>query len=583
MNKMTNLQAMSGARQQPDPDTMSSSLNSAVSAPLWRSFDSYTYAKRSHWTAFEGNDVELFGCSMDPGAEQLKVYQDLLVLTFIKENIPPGSRILDVGGGKSRILNHLARRYECWNIDKLEGVGNGPTEIEDPPYRLVRDYMGNFSSELRNNYFDLVFSISALEHVPQHDSGLFDRIIHDINRVLKPGGLSLHLFDIIIRPNGFWTNKFTQHIFDTVETINKHVLPEVLRQDPDLYVMGETAYDRTWFHTTRKPYAEHGMPSSLNILWRKKDTYRVEGSFSRALGRLDTSAQEESRESFFVVTPTLNVVATIDRTVYSVVTQRGGFPIRYHVQDGGSTDGTIEKLRQWAQLLKGGAYPNVQFSWASGLDGGMYAAIANAFDSLTIDAHDFMAWINGDDVLMPDACASVFAVCAGRSEIQWLGGSVRVIDENDCLLAEHDIAAPTEIIRAGLCDGRHWTHLQQEGMFFKKCLWFRAKHALRDYRLAGDWSLWREFAHHAEYHQLDQPLGAFRKRAGQLSAVRHNEYQAEIEAAIPLAERREVFEKLYARRLDMHCSVVQLDGVRGPIVERRSSAPHFEGMMRRLT
>lgn len=232
-------------------------------------FDRFTYARKPHLRLFKGLDVKLFGMPRNPEQEQLKVYQDLFVLRFIEDNIPPGSRILDVGGGKSRILEHLSGDYECWNIDKLEGLGNGPKEIDNLSYRLVRDYMGNFNTDLEDDYFDLVFSISALEHVPQDDEGWFECIVEDIERVMKPGAFSLHLFDVILKPDFYWTNKFTDYIFENINTINKPVTPDEMRADPEFFAMSEQAYNRTWLHTTKRPYAQHGKPSSLNILWRK--------------------------------------------------------------------------------------------------------------------------------------------------------------------------------------------------------------------------------------------------------------------------------------------------------------------------
>lgn len=602
-------------------------------------FNRYTYARRSHWKFFEGVDVDLFGNKIDLDQVQLKYYQDLLMLRFIRDNIPPGSRILDVGGGISRILSHLATTYECWNIDKLEGVGNGPRAIKDPPYRLVRDYMGNFNPELPDGHFDLVFSISALEHVPQHDSTIFNNIINDIDRVLKPGGLSLHLFDIVLKAQSFWTNKFTQHIFDNVDTINQAVTPEDMRQDPDFYAMSEEAYNKTWLHTTGVPYTEHGSASSLNILWKKSagavceaDSLKeelnkpafvnarglqpqaqrggeqsglsVESECSKSqrpcrgrddeLNQRSLNAREaaltaavDRQPTFFVVTPCLNAAATIDRTIESVVGQSGAFRIRYHVQDGGSTDGTIDKLRQWERRLASPDTPvkclGVEFTWASAQDNGMYEALAAGLDSLPARADDILTWINGDDVITPGALATVAGVRAAHPAIQWLGGTVRVIDDGNCVVEERDTPLPTEVIREGLCDGYHWLHLQQEGMFFTKSLWFKSKHALRGFRLAGDWSLWREFARHAEYHQVCRPLGAFRARAGQLSVARFPEYEAEIEAALPMEKRRIGFDGLYAQRQTLCCVVIDpaLATTKQDVV-RQNAEVFFELVMKRI-
>src|ERR1700730_3330723 len=47
---------------------------------------------------------------------------------------------------------------------------------------------------------------------------------------------------------------------------------------------------------------------------------------------------------FGIVTPVLNGEKFLDQTVLSVVSQAGPFTIRYHVQDGGSKDGTLQIL-----------------------------------------------------------------------------------------------------------------------------------------------------------------------------------------------------------------------------------------------
>lgn len=533
-------------------------------------FQSVTFARRSHWRLFEGLDIELFGAKMDMDAHQLKVYQDLLVFQFIREYIPPGSRILDVGGGISRILNYFSKTHECWNIDKLEGLGNGPKDMGKVDYRLVRDYMGNFNSELPDNYFDFVFSISALEHVPQDDPTLFDKIIDDIDRVLKPGGYSLHLFDVIFKRNGFWTNKIIYRIFERVNTINNFIPPEEIRDDPDLYCMSEDAYNKTWFHATQKPYLEHGRPSNLSILWKKA---LPSGSKQLLVEKKMPVSQSKKHNSFrfYVVTPILNVRKTIDQTIESVVSQAGDFSIHYHIQDGGSTDGTLERLKYWESSLSNPGElvncRNVTFTWSSQPDQGMYDAVTTGFDRMFIGPDNFMTWINGDDLLMPDALSAIQKISSTHPEIQWIGGPTYVIDDNGPIL-QRDNPAPTEIIREGLCDGRHWHHLQQEGMFFKKSLWFRGKHALQGFRLAGDWNLWRVFAHHAMYYQYSEALGAFRRRKNQMSIDRIADYQKEIDSQLPNDIRYQAFCRLY-RDKTICGNMICLDRVSGkPILKK---------------
>jgi hypothetical protein len=61
-------------------------------------FDKFLYAQRWHWDILRSYATELYSSPIDPDQCDLKKYQDLLVLAFIRRNIPKGSRILDVGG-----------------------------------------------------------------------------------------------------------------------------------------------------------------------------------------------------------------------------------------------------------------------------------------------------------------------------------------------------------------------------------------------------------------------------------------------------------------------------------------------------
>ncbi len=234
-------------------------------------FDQFTYSKRSHFRKFLelGYDEELFGKPIDLNDCDLKVYQDLFMFAFIKSNLKEGSALLDIGGGESRILKYFSDIHECWNIDKLEGVGNGPTEIDTTGSRIVYDYIGNFSDELPADYFDLVFSISTLEHVPQNAPDTYKNILDDINRVLKPGGFSAHCIDVVCKEDYVWSNEIMPFFFRNTEMKNKFIPLLDLLSDPDLYVMPEHYYNRTWKFTTGKSYEDFGRPVSYNFLWRK--------------------------------------------------------------------------------------------------------------------------------------------------------------------------------------------------------------------------------------------------------------------------------------------------------------------------
>ena len=261
------------------------------------------------------------------------------------------------------------------------------------------------------------------------------------------------------------------------------------------------------------------------------------------MGRMQTE--------LFITTPCLNAVRTIDQTIQSVVSQAGPVRLRYHVQDGGSSDGTWERILWWQDMLAGGGWPlacsDLQFTCHQAPDGGLYDAIVSGFAALEPGENAFLAWINADDIYLPGSFA--FIAAADRQfppeAMVWIGGSVSVIRE-DVVVASHDRELPTAVIRAGLCDHAHWHFVQQEGSFFRGWLWDRVvpHETIRPMKLAGDWNLWRLMAGYAELVQAGRPLASFRVRPDQLSATQAEAYRAEINAILPEALRRQAFEEI---------------------------------------
>ncbi len=254
-------------------------------------------------------------------------------------------------------------------------------------------------------------------------------------------------------------------------------------------------------------------------------------------------------KTIFILTPCLNAVNTIDQTILSVISQAGDFNICYHVQDGGSTDGTLDKLKQWSEILsKDNPYiacQEIKFSWTCQQDHGLYDALGKGFNQMAIGHMDFMTWLNSDDLLLPDALASIADISEQLPAIEWVGTPQYVIDNQDNLTLYRLAPTPVELIREGICDNKHWYMLQQEGTFFKRSLWFKARHALEKLQLAGDWNLWRIMARYGDYYHFAEPLGAFRKREGQLSVIQNDKYMDEINSIISLQERKARFKKFY--------------------------------------
>jgi glycosyltransferase involved in cell wall biosynthesis len=226
--------------------------------------------------------------------------------------------------------------------------------------------------------------------------------------------------------------------------------------------------------------------------------------------------------TFLIVTPSFNSAAWIDETISSVVSQSGGFRIRYHVQDGGSTDGTLVRLEQWNSLLASRGFPvlcaGVTFSFDSEKDNGMYDAINRAFDHIQSAGPGYMTYINADDRLLSGSLQ--FAATAfGSTEIAWVGGRPCEMNERGEMMRIHETQVyPGPSLRAGLHDGRVLPFVMQEGTFWRAEIWNKTGGFRTFLKQAGDWDLWRRFSVETPYITTDVVLAAHRRSQAQLTA-----------------------------------------------------------------
>jgi glycosyltransferase involved in cell wall biosynthesis len=241
---------------------------------------------------------------------------------------------------------------------------------------------------------------------------------------------------------------------------------------------------------------------------------------------------------FNIVTPVLNGEKFLDQTILSVVSQAGPFTIRYHIQDGGSKDATLKLLAAWKSRLAR-EFPvfceGIEFSFASAPDRGLYDAVNRGFAAC--GDSDAMAWINADDRLEPGAFAAVQEIFRGFPDIEWVTGRPTVIAESGAMLDISPIIPfPRKAIAAGIFDGRFARFfIEQEATFWRPRLWQKTGGTDPNFRLAGDFDLWRRFARQTDLVIVDAILGCFRVRAGQLS-TNMARYHAEIDASLSPAE-----------------------------------------------
>lgn len=125
----------------------------------------------------------------------MKSMQDLWLLGKLYEK--KDKRIAEIGGAFCRALR-LLDGNERWNIEKHQGVGRNTKDkklYRPPGVKVVDLYLGDFGDQLPDGYFDYVYSISVIEHIPLANMKDF---FADHARVLKPGGRGLHAIDFYL-------------------------------------------------------------------------------------------------------------------------------------------------------------------------------------------------------------------------------------------------------------------------------------------------------------------------------------------------------------------------------------------------
>jgi glycosyltransferase involved in cell wall biosynthesis len=177
-----------------------------------------------------------------------------------------------------------------------------------------------------------------------------------------------------------------------------------------------------------------------------------------------------------IVTPSFNQARYLPAAIESVLAQTYA-NIQYWVIDGGSTDGSLDVIKGYADRLAG---------WVSEKDKGQTDAINKGFARAT---GQYLAWLNSDDAYQPHAVAEAVAYLEANPQVGLVYGDANYIDGNGQLIGRFP-AAQTDYERLR----RGYVHIPQQSAFWRASLWQQVGPLDPSFFFAMDYDLWLRLA-----------------------------------------------------------------------------------------
>lgn len=161
-----------------------------------KTFSGFSYSRINHFDYFHSKNIDhkIYDAKINPDESDVKKYQNMLVYSYVTENLKPGSRILEIGNMESpvsKILN--SEGYHCWRLGfKFEIPDNRDLDRINIEWILIND-KGERVNNFPEEYFDFSFAVSAFVYIPEN-AKIFKSVLHQFKRLIKPLGNSLFCF-----------------------------------------------------------------------------------------------------------------------------------------------------------------------------------------------------------------------------------------------------------------------------------------------------------------------------------------------------------------------------------------------------
>ena len=208
---------------------------------------------------------------------------------------------------------------------------------------------------------------------------------------------------------------------------------------------------------------------------------------------------------FSIVTPVFNGEKFIEETINSVINQSID-DYEYIIVDNLSTDNTANIIKKYSTKIHKTIFEK---------DNGMYDALSKGFSKCR---GKYFYWLNSDDFLKNNnVLKNLKNYLLTNPENEWLICKTNFrYQKYNFDLELFPYQYPQQIVKNGFAHNCNWGFIQQESTIFSKNLFYSVGGFKKNYKMAGDYYLWKDFASKKKPVSVLISLGVQRKWEGQL-------------------------------------------------------------------
>ena len=221
---------------------------------------------------------------------------------------------------------------------------------------------------------------------------------------------------------------------------------------------------------------------------------------------------------FSIVTPNYNYGRFLKKALESVLAQAdapGAPEIEHIVMDGGSTDDSVQILKDWAAFAaaqpaaKAGRY---SFAYVSEPDKGQTDAINKGLRRAT---GDVVAWLNADEWYDPGALSKMADAFERRPKADLIYGEVRFVDETG-----KKIRVKRDHRFSGFVLLWYGCYISSAATFWRRCVLDAGDYLDASYKVCMDFEYWvRLWRHGYRFSFLPATIASFTWHDGNVSEV----------------------------------------------------------------